>query len=166
VTPREIADRIRDRWPDVLVARGEVSVIVEREDLLAALESLRDDPELDLGFCVSVTAVDWPDRDPRFWVAYEMRSLAKPHRARVKVGVPQDDARLPSITAAFPTANWHERETFDFYGITFDGHPDLVRILLPDDWDGFPLRKDEELGGVNTRYVGAFIPPVDRRTAT
>ena len=164
MTPQELADRVRERWPDVLVARGETTVVVERGDLLEVLSWLRDDPELDLAFCSSVTAVDRPGQDPRFWVAYEMRSIARAHRVRVKVGVPEDDPQVPSITAAFPTANWHERETYDLFGIAFPGHPDLTRILLPDDWDGFPLRKDEELGGVNTRFVGAFIPPVDRRT--
>jgi NADH-quinone oxidoreductase subunit C len=82
----------------------------------------------------------------------------------VKVGLHEDDLHVPSVTGLFPTADWHERETFDFYGVVFDGHPDLRRILLPDDWEGWPLRKTEELGGVDTRYHGAFIPPVDRRT--
>jgi NADH-quinone oxidoreductase subunit C len=164
--PEEIAERIRDRWPDVLVARGEASVVVGRGSLLDALDRFRDDPELDLGFCSSVTAVDRPGQDPRFWVCYELRSIAKAHRLRVKVGVPEDDPWVPSICGSFPTANWHERETYDFFGIAFHGHPDLTRILLPDGWDGFPLRKDEELGGVNTRFVDAFIPPVDRRTTT
>ena len=68
------------------------------------------------------------------------------------------------LTDLFPTANWHEREIWDLFGLVFDGHPDLDRILLPDDWEGHPLRKDEELGGVETRYHGAFIPPVDERT--
>lgn len=166
MTPREIADRVRDRWSDVLVARGEASVVVDRAALPEVLEGLRDDADLDLGFCSSVAAVDRPGQDPRFWVAYEMRSIAKGHRLRVKVGVPEDDPWVPSISAAFPTANWHERETFDLFGIEFRGHPDLTRILLPDGWEGFPLRKDEELGGVDTRFVGAFIPPVDRRTTT
>jgi NADH-quinone oxidoreductase subunit C len=164
--PRELADRIRERWPDVLVARGETSVVVGRDELLEALVAFRDDPELDLGFCSSVTAVDRLGQDPRFWVAYELRSIDLRHRLRVKVGLPEDDPCVPSVTGLFPTANWHERETYDFFGLTFTGHPDLTRILMPDDWDGFPLRKDEELGGVNTRFVGAFIPPVDRRTTT
>jgi NADH-quinone oxidoreductase subunit C len=162
----ELADRVRDRFADVLVARDEVAVVVGRDDLHEALTTLRDDPELSFDFLSCLTAADWPDQDPRFWVAYELRSMAAKHRIRLKVGVPESDPRVPSVTALFPTANWHEREVFDFYGIVFDGHPDLTRILLPDDWEGFPLRKDEELGGVNTRYHGAFIPPVDQRTTT
>ena len=160
----ELADRVRGRFADVLVAREEVTAILGRDDLLDALVALRDDPDLSFDFLSSLTATDWPNQDTRFWVAYELRSMTAKHRLRVKVGVPETDPHIPSVTALFPTANWHEREVFDFYGIVFDGHPDLTRILLPDDWEGFPLRKDEELGGVNTRYRGAFIPPVDQRT--
>jgi NADH-quinone oxidoreductase subunit C len=83
----------------------------------------------------------------------------------VKVGLDEDDARVPSVVGLYPTADWHERETYDFFGIDFEGHPDLRRILLPEGWEGWPLRKDEELGGVDTRYRGAFIPPIDRRTS-
>jgi NADH-quinone oxidoreductase subunit C len=162
----ELADRVRGRFADVLVARGEVTAVVDRADLHEALIALRDDPDLSFDFLSSLTAADWPDQDPRFWLAYELRSMAAKHRIRLKVGVPGSDLHAPSVTALFPTANWHEREVFDFYGIVFDGHPDLTRILLPDDWEGYPLRKDEELGGVNTRYHGAFIPPVDQRTTT
>lgn len=159
-----VAERVRPTYPDVVVARDEASVSLGREDLLAALESFRADPALRLDFLSSVTATDWPGRDPRFWLVYELSSNDLRHRLRVKVGLHEDDLHVPSVTGLFPTADWHERETFDFYGVVFDGHPDLRRILLPDDWEGWPLRKTEELGGVDTRYHGAFIPPVDRRT--
>ena len=162
--PAEIAGLVRSRYADAVVARGEVTVVVEREDLLDALAFFRDAPELRFDFLSSLTATDHPGVTPRYWVVYELKSVALRHRLRVKVGLAEDDVRMPSVTTMFPTANWHERETWDFYGIAFDGHPDLTRILLPDDWDGFPLRKTEELGGVNTRYHGAFIPPVDKRT--
>jgi NADH-quinone oxidoreductase subunit C len=164
VRPAELAERLRALHPDVVLARDEVTVFLDRGELVEALGRLSEDAELSLDFLSSVTATDWPGRDPRFWVAYELYSLAHHHRLRVKVGLAESDARVPSVTPLFPTADWHERETFDFYGIEFSGHPDLRRILLPEGWEGWPLRKDEELGGVNTRYEGAFIPPVDRRT--
>jgi NADH-quinone oxidoreductase subunit C len=160
-----IAKRVRMSYPEVVVSRDEASVSVGREELLAALGSFRDDPGLRLDFLSSVTATDRPDGDPRFWVVYELSSTEFHHRLRVKVGLSDEDPRVPSVTGLFPTADWHERETYDFFGVVFDGHPDLRRILLPDDWEGWPLRKTEELGGVNTRYHGAFIPPVDRRTS-
>ena len=160
----EIADRLRARYAEVLVARDEVAVVVDRDDLHDALTSLRDDEELGFDFLSCVTATDWPGRSPRYWVSYELYSMAHRHRLRLKVGLPEDDPRVPSVTPLFPTADWLERETFDFYGIVFEGHPRLARIMLPDGWEGHPLRKTEDLGGVNTRYKGAFIPPVDRRT--
>jgi len=160
----DLADRVRARHADVVVARDEVTLFLEREELLSALDGLREDPELSLDFLSSLTATDWPGREPRFWIVVELLSIAHHHRVRVKVGVPEDDARVPSLASMFPTADWHEREVYDFYGIEFEGHPDLRRILLPDGWEGWPLRKDEELGGVPTRYKGALIPPVDRRT--
>jgi NADH-quinone oxidoreductase subunit C len=159
-----IADRVRALHLDVVVARDEVTVFVDRDELLDSLDRLARDEPLSLDALSSVTATDWPGRDPRFWMAYELYSSSHRHRLRVKVGLPQDDPRVPSVTSRFPTADWHEREVYDFFGIEFTGHPDLRRILLPDGWDGWPLRKDEELGGVNTRFEGAFIPPVDRRT--
>lgn len=166
MTPEEIADRIRERLADVVVARDEVTAIVDRDDLLGVLADLRDDPDLSFDFLSCVTATDWPGADPRFWIAYELRSMAARHRMRLKVGVPEADPHVPSVTALHPTANFLEREVFDLYGVEFDGHPDLTRIMMPEGWEGHPLRRDEELGGVNTRYHGAFIPPVDRRTTT
>ena len=160
----ELTDRVRGSFPDVVTARGEVTVFLAREGLLDALVRLRDEPDLAFGFLASVTATDHPGTEPRFWVVYELRSVEHAHRLRVKVGLPEDDPHVPSVTPLFLTADWHERETWDLFGIVFDGHPDLDRILLPNDWEGHPLRKDEELGGVGTRYKGAFIPPVDERT--
>jgi NADH-quinone oxidoreductase subunit C len=81
----------------------------------------------------------------------------------VKVGLSEQEPSVPSVIEVFPTANWHERETFDFYGISFEGHPELTRIELPADWVGHPLRKDEPLGGVPTWYRGAKMPPIDQR---
>ena len=162
--PAELASRVRARFSEVLEARGEVTVIVPRDALVDALIRLREQSDLSFGFLSSVTATDHPGREPRFWVVYELRSVEHAHRLRVKVGLPEDDPHVPSVVTLFPTADWHERETWDLFGIVFDGHPDLDRILLPNDWEGHPLRKDEELGGVGTRYKGAFIPPVDERT--
>ena len=161
----ELGDRVRSYMPDVIIARGEVIAVVDRDHVLDVLGRLREDEAIALDFLSSVTATDWPERAPRYWVAYELYSMAHHHRARLKVGLPADDPHVPSVVAMFPTADWHERETYDFYGIVFDGHPNLRRILLPEDWEGYPLRKTEEMGGVNTRFEGAFIPPVDRRTS-
>jgi NADH-quinone oxidoreductase subunit C len=164
VTPEQIVERLRPRFPDVVVARGQAIVSVERERLLPLLEELREDADLRLDFLSSVTATDWPGRMPRFWLAYELYSTAHAHRLRVKLGLAEDDARAPSVVSLFPTANFQEREVYDLFGVTFDGHPDLRRILMPEGWQGHPQRKTEELGGVNTQYKGAFIPPVDKRT--
>ena len=163
MSPDDLADAVRGRFADVLVARGEVVVVVEPDELLGALTWLRDEPGVELGFLSSMTATDHPGTEPRYWVAYELRSMSRRHRLRVKVGAPGDDPRVPSITPLFPTANWHERETYDFYGVVFDGHPDLTRMLMPEDWNGHPLRKDEPLGGVPTWYKGATVPPIDQR---
>jgi NADH-quinone oxidoreductase subunit C len=163
VSPEELAAAIGARYDDVLVARGEVTVVLDRDALLEALAWLREAPGVQLDFLSSVTATHWLDREPAFWVDYELRSIPMHQRARVKVGLRGDDARVPSVTGLFPTANWHERETFDMYGIDFVGHPDLTRILLPADWPGHPGRKDEPLGGVETWFEGATMPPVDQR---
>lgn len=163
MSARDLTERLRKRFPDTVEALGEVTVVVDRAELPDAVAYLRDDAALSLRWLSSLTATDWPGQAPRFWMAYELYSLEHGHRVRVKVGVPEEDPSVPSVTDAYPTANWHEREVFDFYGIVFEGHPDLQRIILPDDWEGHPLRKDHALGGVRTQFRGAFIPPVDQR---
>jgi NADH-quinone oxidoreductase subunit C len=162
--PDRLADRLRERFPDVLLARGEVTVTVDREDLLEAVRYLRDEPDLAFGFLSDLSCTDWPGREPRIWMAYHLASLFDhKHRVRVKVGLPPDDLRVPSVTSLHPSADWHEREVYDFFGVDFEGHPDLRRIELPEEWEGHPLRKDEPLGGVATQYEGAFVPPPDQR---
>ena len=163
MTVAELAAAVSARSPDLVVARDEATVVIQRDDLLAALAWLRDAPGVTLDTLSSVTATHWPDRDPAFWVVYELRSTALAQRLRVKVPLRDDDQHVPSVTGLFPTANWHERETYDLYGIVFDGHPDLTRILMPADWSGHPLRKDESLGGVPTWFRGATMPPIDER---
>ena len=156
-----LADRLRERFEDVLEARGEVAVTVPRDGLLDALRGLRDDEGFD--FLSDVSCSDWPGREPRIWMAYHLYSMETADRVRVRVGLPGDDLSLPSATEVFPAADWQEREVFDLFGVRFEGHPDLRRILMPDDWEGHPLRKDHPLGGVLTQYKGAFIPPPDER---
>jgi NADH-quinone oxidoreductase subunit C len=162
IGPGELAEYLRERFEDVLEARGEVTITVGRDELLDTLRSLRDD-DLRLDFLSDVSCTDWPGRDPRIWMAYHLSSWEAPHRVRVKVGLPEDDLRAPSAVGVFPAADWQEREVYDFFGVTFDGHPDLRRILMPEEWEGHPLRKDHPLGGVPTMYKGAFIPPPDER---
>ena len=159
-----LAERLRERFPDVLAALGEVTVVVDPEEVVPALAWLRGQADLSFGWLADLSATDWPGRDPRFWVAYHLFSMEHGHRVRVKAGLPPDDPTVATVTGLFPTADWLEREVFDFYGVVFEGHPDLRRILMPEDWDGHPLRKDYSLGGVGTQYKGAFIPPVDERS--
>ena len=106
---------------------------------------LRDDPELQYIMLSSVTGVDYLGREPRFEVVYHLRSLADPHLVVLKVGVAEENPHLPSLVSLWPTATYQEREIFDMFGLLFDGHPNMHRILMPDDWDGHPQRKDEPL---------------------
>jgi NADH-quinone oxidoreductase subunit C len=160
-----LAQRLRSRYPDLLEARGEITVTVASGDLLETLRYLKEQEDLAFGFLSDVTATDWPGMSPRFWLAYQLLSMENHSQVRVKVGLPPDPdpPRIASATLVFPAANWLEREVYDFFGIVFEGHPDLRRIEMPEDWVGHPLRKDEPLAGVNTQYKGAFIPPPDQR---
>ena len=163
MTPDQLAERLKERFPDLIEARSEVTVTVTAGELLEALRWLRSEADLSFRFLSDLTATDWPGLNPRMWVAYHLQSIEHAHRVRLKVGLAGDDLRVPSVTSLYPTANWHEREVFDFFGIAFEGHPDLRRIELPEGWVGHPLRKDHPLAGVPTQYKGAFIPPPDER---
>jgi NADH-quinone oxidoreductase subunit C len=149
---------------NVVIHRGEITFHVRREDLATVARLLRDDPALRFELLSSVSGVHYPhDVGAELHVAYHLASMTWNRRIRVEVSAPEGDAHVPSLVATYPTADWHERETFDMYGIVFDGHPALTRILMPDDWPGHPQRKDYPLGGVPVEYKGGTIPPPDER---
>ena len=143
--------RLRE-WNAAAVAeasefRGEWTVVVPRTHLRRTAELLQSDPELQYTFLSDVTGVDRFPVEPRFEVNYHLLSIARGDRLRLKVRVAGEDPVVESVTAVWPTANWHEREVFDLFGVRFEGHPDLRRILMPDDWEGHPLRKDYPVEG-------------------
>ena len=151
----------------VLVDRGEITWFVHREHLLVLVQALRDDDALRFELCSSVSGTDYLDSGgpagERLHVVYHLTSMTYRRRIRLEVAVTTEDPHVPSVTRTYPTADWHERETWDMYGVVFDGHPALTRILMPDDWDGHPQRKDYPLGGVPVEYHGATVPPPDER---
>ena len=133
---------------EAIQAFGETTVVVPREHIAAACAFYKTTPGLEFTMLSDLCGVDrGPEEDPRFEVNYHLFSTTKFHRLRLKVLLAEDDARVPTVTTVWRTANWHERETFDMFGVVFDGHPDLRRILLPDDWQGHALRKDFPLRG-------------------
>jgi NADH-quinone oxidoreductase subunit C len=173
----EVADRLSSTlaeqgmpWESaiekVVVAFGEVTFFVRRTHLLQFARVLRDDPALRFEMCMGVSGVHYPFEAGReLHAVYAFLSVTHNRRIRVEVAVPDSDPHLPSIVEVYPAANWHERETYDFFGMIFDGHPALTRIEMPDDWPGHPQRKDYPLGGIPVEYKGATIPPPDQRRA-
>ncbi|MFD1812566.1 NADH-quinone oxidoreductase subunit C [Rhodococcus gannanensis] len=155
-----------DAIEKVVVFRGEVTFHVRAEHLVAVARALRDSPALRFELCLGVNGVHYP-QDPgrELHAVYPLQSLTWGRRIRLEVSVPDDDPHVPSLYGVYPTNDWHERETYDFFGIVFDGHPALTRIEMPDDWNGHPQRKDYPLGGVPVEYLGAQIPPPDERRA-
>jgi NADH-quinone oxidoreductase subunit C len=148
----------------VVIDRGEMTVHVRREHLLATVSQLRDDPQLRFEMCSGVSGVHYPEETGReLHAVYHLLSMTHNRRIRLEVSVPDADPHLPSVVSVYPTADWHERETYDFFGMIFDGHPALTRIEMPDDWPGHPQRKDYPLGGIPVEYKGATIPPPDTR---
>jgi NADH-quinone oxidoreductase subunit C len=125
---------------------GDWTVIVPASKLLDVSGFLRDAPEASFDFCSDVTASDWPTRPQRFDVVYCLYSTTRRHRVRVKVRAAESEG-VPSVTGVWPSANWLEREVYDLFGVNFTGHPNRKRILMPDDWQGYPQRKDYPLEG-------------------
>jgi NADH-quinone oxidoreductase subunit C len=181
--------RVEERFPGLrsLEFRGELTLFAEPDQLVDLLTYCRDDAELACPLLADLSAVHWPAGEhviarqssttgwPEYRVSrdegvvevlYVLRSIARNHWLRVSVGVSDEEGRssLPSVTPLFPTANFHEREVYDMFGVVFEGHPNLERILMPEDWLGHPQRKDYPLGGVDITYKNdKFIPPPDQR---
>jgi NADH-quinone oxidoreductase subunit C len=168
-----IADAVEAAVPEhadaveaVVVDRGEITYHVRREHLLAFVQALRDDEGTRFEMCLGVSGVHFPEQAGReLHAVYHLLSVTHNTRVRVEVSVPDADPHVPSVVSVYPTNDWHERETYDFFGIVFDGHPALTRIMMPDDWPGHPQRKDYPLGGIPVEYKGAEIPPPDERRA-
>jgi NADH-quinone oxidoreductase subunit C len=148
----------------VVVDRGELTFYVRRERLPEVAGKLLNDPALRFELCTGVSGVHYPDDTGReLHAVYHMVSITHNRRVRLEVSAPDADPHIPSIVSVYPGNNWHERETWDFFGIIFDGHPALTRIQMPDDWKGHPQRKDYPLGGIPVEYRGATVPPPDER---
>ena len=155
-----------DAIEKVVVDRGEITFHIRRTHIADVARTVRDDELLRFEMLSSLSGVHYPhDSGRELHVCYELFSLTHNRRIRLEVSCPDDDPHIPSVTATYPTADWHERETYDFFGVVFDGHPGLTRIEMPDDWPGFPQRKDYPLGGIPVEYKGATIPPPDDRRA-
>jgi NADH-quinone oxidoreductase subunit C len=168
----EVVDALEEAYPafrealrGVVIDRGELTLHIEREHIAGVCAALRDNPALRFELLSSVSGVDYPDQAERLHVVYHVTSMTYRRRIRLEVSVTAEDPHLPSVTKTYPTADWQEREAWDMFGVIFDGHPGLTRILMPDDWDGHPQRKDYPLGGVPVEYKGAEIPPPDTRRA-
>lgn len=148
--PKEIAEMIKDRFPaeikEIIEFRGQTSVVVKKDRIKDIMVYLHDTPGLYFDYLQDLCGVDYTGRkEPRFEVVYHLYSLRHKHMIRIRAEVPEDECSVDSIVDIWAGANWHERECFDMYGIEFKGHPDLRRILMPEDWEGYPLRKDYPL---------------------
>jgi NADH-quinone oxidoreductase subunit C len=168
----EIVDGLYEAYPDagaaiskVVVDRGELTLHVAREHLIGVATALRDDRNLRFELCSSVSGVDYLGSTNRLHSVVHLTSMTYRRRVRLETAVSVEDPHLPSLTGLYPGTDWQERETYDMFGIVYDGHPALTRVLMPDDWDGHPQRKDYPLGGIPVQYKGATIPPPDERRA-
>jgi NADH-quinone oxidoreductase subunit C len=165
----DIADQLERAYPEfndaierVVVDRGELTLHIKREKLVEVALVLRN--KLRFEVCLGVSGVHYPaDSGRELHAVYPLLSMTNNRRIRLEVSVPDSDPHIPSLVEVWAGNNWHERETFDMFGIIFDGHPALTRILMPDDWPGHPQRKDYPLGGIPVEYIGATVPAPDER---
>jgi NADH-quinone oxidoreductase subunit C len=148
----------------VVVDRGELTLNIAREHVVEVARHLRDDQDLRFELSLGVSGVHYPhDTGRELHAVYHLVSVTHGRRLRLEVAAPEGDPTIPSTVGVYPANDWHERETWDFFGIVFTGRTDLARIEMPDDWPGHPQRKDYPLGGIPVEYKGATIPPADQR---
>ena len=167
----DVADELEKAFPEfndaiekVVVDRGELTLHIKRARLFDVAKTLRDTETLRFEVCLGVAGVHYPeDKDRELHAVYELLSMTHNRRLRLEVSAPESDPRVPSLVEVWAGTNWHERETYDMFGIIFDEHPALTRILMPDDWPGHPQRKDYPLGGIPVEYIGATVPAPDNR---
>ena len=148
---KKVQERFALSILDTLIVRNEITHLIKKDSLIDICRFLKDDFELQLNFLSDVLGTDYFPQKPRFEVVYHLYSIPKKHRLRLKIKI-EDGESVPSVTSIWSSADWAERETYDMFGIRFEGHPNLKRIYMPEDWDGFPLRKDYPLRGYKDRY--------------
>ncbi len=158
-----LAEKIQVRFPEAFLGAkefvGDLSVQIKKEGLVEVCRYLHGDPEMDFDYIVHISSVDWPQDEERFEVVYEFYSIRRRQRIRLKVRVTEEDCSIDSITGIWKGADFMEREVYDMMGIRFNNHPDLRRILMPDEYDeGYPLRKDFPLVGKGWRDTFEFLP--------
>ena len=150
-----LVDRLRNRFKHAILAtsvyQDEVCHLVDKVALAPICAFLKEDPDFRMNYLVDILGVDHLPSSPRFTVVYHLYSIWKRHRLRLKVNIDSDES-VPTVTGFWPAADWPEREAFDMFGIVFDGHPDLTRIYMSAEWQGFPLRKDYPLRGYKDAY--------------
>ena len=168
----DVADELERAFPEfsdaiekVIVDRDELTLHVKASHLFETAKKLRDTETLRFEQCMGVSGAHYPeDKNRELHAIYHLLSMTHNRRIRIEVSIPDSNPHLPSLVEVWAGCNWNERETFDMFGIVFDGHPGLTRILMPDDWPGHPQRKDYPLGGIDVEYKGAVVPPPsDRR---
>jgi NADH-quinone oxidoreductase subunit C len=144
----KLSTHFRDSLISVNEFRGELTVVVKKEDLVRVCDFLKHDEELKFEFLEDLSGVDMYTPTDRFQVVYHLFSLKNRYHLRVKVMVDESDLKVPTVSSVWSTANWHEREAYDMFGIVFEGHPDLRRLYMPDEFEYYPLRKDFPLMGI------------------
>lgn len=148
----------------VVVDRDELTIFITREHIVQVCRWLRDDQDLRFELCLGVSGVHYPQNSGReLHAVYHLLSVTHNRALRLEVTCPDSDPHIPSVVSIYPGNDWHERETWDLFGIIFTGHPGLTRTAMPDDWVGHPQRKDYPLGGIPVEYKGATVPPPDTR---